>query len=1415
MSQTIVLPAPRREVDGSGAPPVPVHHPGRWRLSRAGIVNVWYYYEQRFDLSGGRLILRGSNGSGKSRALEMLLPFVLDADRRRMDASGAGKVRLEDLMRAGGQDQNVRLGYVWVELVRAVALRGVGVREAAPELEYRTVGAAVRFTKSTAEAKAWYFLTPQRIDHELVLMAADRSPLSVHQLTLQLGEDQVTAVPEVHRERVAREVFGLRGPAGRERFAGLLQLLHTLRAPDVGNRIDEGGLPKILSEALPPLADKALLAAGEKLDGLLETRRAQDQLESAWRHVAQFAAVYRRYATGVLRDQAERVRHDAQVAQEAAQDSARCRQSHLPLEDESANAAERREELEGLCEELAATIAGIKESRAYQDARELDERQGRLEALATAADAALSAAAAARAAEQGAVDAADEAAGDIKAAAAQADLLLEQVRADLHAARLNPAFPARLAVQAERPVAVSEPVRTSRAADPAAAPRPVALQLRPGEEELGRACQEWTGHADKVLAAASARRDQAESRRMQARRLADELAPVEQQEALAQEAAREAVAAEEDARAAAGRRDDAALALAEAWTAWSRSRATCSLLGEVDWGTGPVGTLLAEPGALVGDAGEGEEAEHALARLDAAGSWAAGRARERHAAARAALTAADEAAGERMRALEEESQELQVLDPPPPTPAWQAAAPAGAVPLWKALDFAEQVGEADRVGLEGALLASGLLTAALHRDGSVRADDGQVLLAADGPQALRSARQVLVPAPDAGVPAVRVQAVLDRIALDVPGPAAWISRSGEWGNGLLHGCHRPAVARHIGTAARAAAREQRQAEIADELDTLEQACQERAGQREETDRAARAVEEHLLTAPRATMLAAGRREAVRTHVAAERARHRASRLAAEAGQARRTWQAERSAHQDACAAFDLPDAHDELLAARDSAAVAMAGAAALRRGTAAVAERLARHGRALRAVADARGARRASEDQAQLRWAVWSGEDAALAAVRESLGATAEKVTAHLAMAQQAHGRAKLDLGAAGRAVTELAARAATAAAQAQTAAARVVETEARLEEAVQALVQRGSHRALACARHGGAPPVQAPAGPLTAATAESLAREVLGSLLDRSATADATAVLRAQSVLERALDGVYDVVPGVEDDVQVVELCDAGGRRWVGDAEAELKDLRDRGRGALSERERAAFNDFVLGGVAQELSERVTQAERLVRAMNDSLKTISTSHGIGVRLQWTLTEPDGPEARIKDLVALDPAVMRPDQAEELITLLREQVDARFTQAPDAGYAAHLRAAFDYRAWHTMEVVITGPEPNQQRKISRRAKLSQGETRFVSYVTLFAAADAYLSGLPDTEHALRLILLDDAFAKVDERTIGELMDLLVRLDLDFAMTGHALWGFYAQVPALDVYEVRRAEGTAAVTVHVHWDGSNRHLRATT
>lgn len=66
----------------------------RFRLYRAGIQNVWQYDAQEFSFGDGRLLLRGKNGAGKSKALEMLLPYLLDGDSRALDATGTGRTTL-------------------------------------------------------------------------------------------------------------------------------------------------------------------------------------------------------------------------------------------------------------------------------------------------------------------------------------------------------------------------------------------------------------------------------------------------------------------------------------------------------------------------------------------------------------------------------------------------------------------------------------------------------------------------------------------------------------------------------------------------------------------------------------------------------------------------------------------------------------------------------------------------------------------------------------------------------------------------------------------------------------------------------------------------------------------------------------------------------------------------------------------------------------------------------------------------------------------------------------------------------------------------------------------------------------------------------------------------------------------------
>jgi hypothetical protein len=111
--------------------------------------------------------------------------------------------------------------------------------------------------------------------------------------------------------------------------------------------------------------------------------------------------------------------------------------------------------------------------------------------------------------------------------------------------------------------------------------------------------------------------------------------------------------------------------------------------------------------------------------------------------------------------------------------------------------------------------------------------------------------------------------------------------------------------------------------------------------------------------------------------------------------------------------------------------------------------------------------------------------------------------------------------------------------------------------------------------------------------------------------------------------------------------------------------------------------------------------------------------------------------------------------------------------------------------------------------------MSQGEQRVVSYLVLFAAAAAHFSSVGDAyPRAPRLILLDDAFAKVDEPTHGRLLGLLVDLDLDAVLTSERLWGCFPEVPSLGIYECLRDPAQPGVaTLHFRWDGTRRSVLA--
>lgn len=272
--------------------------PRRWRPARAGILNVYQYEDETLHFADGRLLLRGVNGSGKSTAMSMLLPFLLEADTRRIDAAGEQTGVLTSWMLADNEETQ-RTGYLWLEFQRPDENAPGGVA-------YHTVGCGIRANRSTNRTTPWWFSTPRRPRIDF-LLTVNRVPLAVDALRVELGNDAVFTTPSEYRAEVARRFFGGADPAG------YLTLLHQVRNPRVGDRIDTD-LPRRLQDALPPVSEDAVADAAQPLEDLEDHRRNVIALERTDRALGSVLDTYRSYARRVLRAAADRAARSVTAA---------------------------------------------------------------------------------------------------------------------------------------------------------------------------------------------------------------------------------------------------------------------------------------------------------------------------------------------------------------------------------------------------------------------------------------------------------------------------------------------------------------------------------------------------------------------------------------------------------------------------------------------------------------------------------------------------------------------------------------------------------------------------------------------------------------------------------------------------------------------------------------------------------------------------------------------------------------------------------------------------------------------------------------------------------------------------------------------------------------------------------------------
>lgn len=276
----------------------------KWHMHRAGVLNFWYYDEEEFYFADGKLLLRGSNGSGKSVTMQSLIPVLLDGKKSpdRLDPFGSRARKMEDYLLG---EKNVvareeRTGYLYLEYKRE------GVEQ------YLTTGIGLR-AKRYSNLESWYFVLydNRRIGRELFLYEPSFSmedgkeqkiPLSRKQLENRVGNGgRVVKTQNEYLELVNKHLFGFENP---DSYEELVKLLIQLRSPKLSKDFKPTVIYEILTNALPSLSDEELRPLTDTIENMDQTQQQLDQLMREQRSLKKLCREYDQYNRYVLAEKA-------------------------------------------------------------------------------------------------------------------------------------------------------------------------------------------------------------------------------------------------------------------------------------------------------------------------------------------------------------------------------------------------------------------------------------------------------------------------------------------------------------------------------------------------------------------------------------------------------------------------------------------------------------------------------------------------------------------------------------------------------------------------------------------------------------------------------------------------------------------------------------------------------------------------------------------------------------------------------------------------------------------------------------------------------------------------------------------------------------------------------------------------------
>ncbi|MFD1064785.1 TIGR02680 family protein [Oceanobacillus locisalsi] len=244
----------------------------RWQMHRAKLFSFWYYPDQEFLFTDGCGVLRGHNGSGKSVTTQSLITVLLDGDVRshKLDPFGGRERNITDtvLGEEGLLGINERIGYILLEFKK----EGQEV--------YKTIGMGIDARRGKAQNKVWYFIVDNKrfgnsegflklYKEEMMEGSLKKIPLNENELRNLIENEyrcgKIFTNRKDYADKVNKHLFGFDTV---ESFMGLIDLLIQIRSPKLSDKNRPEGVAEVINDSLPQLTEAELRPLTDSIESI-------------------------------------------------------------------------------------------------------------------------------------------------------------------------------------------------------------------------------------------------------------------------------------------------------------------------------------------------------------------------------------------------------------------------------------------------------------------------------------------------------------------------------------------------------------------------------------------------------------------------------------------------------------------------------------------------------------------------------------------------------------------------------------------------------------------------------------------------------------------------------------------------------------------------------------------------------------------------------------------------------------------------------------------------------------------------------------------------------------------------------------------------------------------------------------------